>query len=62
MFPSYYARKSQGIAFVYDITSRDSFRRMIDLLKDFDSYTRTKAVKVLIGNKSDLETKREVSI
>eukprot|EP00004_Rigifila_ramosa_P005147 TRINITY_DN1561_c0_g1_i2.p1 TRINITY_DN1561_c0_g1~~TRINITY_DN1561_c0_g1_i2.p1 ORF type:complete len:135 (-),score=30.41 TRINITY_DN1561_c0_g1_i2:43-447(-) len=57
-----YYRTGQGFIFVYSITSRQSF----DQLKDrFQAVSRAKDATsfpvVLVGNKSDLESERQVS-
>lgn len=56
--------RASGVLLVYDITSRSSFEET--QTKDYDQILRTKGVSrfpmVLVGNKSDLEAKREVGV
>ncbi len=52
---SAYYRGAHGIILVYDVTSRESFDNIKDWLKEIDIYsTNEEAVKMLIGNKTDL--------
>ena len=46
---------------VYDITCRDSFIDVAKWMKEVEKYSPKYSVKILIGNKSDQETKREVT-
>jgi len=53
--PSYY-RGGQGAILVYDVTNRDSFARIENWLAELDTYsTNTDIVKMLVGNKCDME-------
>ena len=52
---------SHGIMIVYDITCRDSFTDVDKWTKEIEKYSPKYSVKILIGNKSDQETKREVA-
>ena len=58
---SSYYRGAQGIIVVYDITSQDSFDSIKIWLAEIDRYASENVDKLLVGNKSDLEEKREVS-
>nr|ACO11580.1 Ras-related protein Rab-18 [Caligus rogercresseyi] len=59
--PSYY-RGGQGAILVYDVTSRESFSNVENWLNELDTYTTNHdIVKMLVGNKCDLEDKRVVS-
>ena len=49
---------TNGIVFVYDITSKNSFEGVKNWIKDSEPYGRFQSV--LCGNKLDLENKREV--
>ena len=58
---SYY-HGSHGIVIVYDITDRKSFEKVSDwFLQIQTSEPNEDSCKILIGNKCDLEDKREVS-
>ena len=46
---------------VYDITSLDSFENLNSWLIEIEKNASKNVYKILIGNKSDLEEKREVS-
>ena len=52
-------RNTNGILFVYDITSRRSFQSLKDWIKDSEMHD-SGFEKILVGNKIDLEAKREV--
>ncbi|KAJ8290428.1 hypothetical protein GJAV_G00012740 [Gymnothorax javanicus] len=56
-----YYRRAQGIFLVYDITSERSFQHIMKWASDVDEYAPDKVQKILIGNKSDEEHKRQVS-
>ena len=59
MIKNYY-RGVHGIIIVYDITDEGSFEHIKDWLKDINIYNNN-AIKLIIGNKSDLSEKREVT-
>ena len=52
-------RNTNGILFVYDITCRRSFQSVKDWIKDSEMHD-SGFEKILVGNKIDLEEKREV--
>lgn len=56
-----YFRSSHGFIFVYDITSQNSFRDVNNWIELAFSNNKNTVVNCLIGNKSDLEDKREVT-
>jgi small GTP-binding protein len=56
-----YYRGSAGALLVFDITSRDSFESVARWLQDIRDVARADVVTMLIGNKSDLADKRQVS-
>nr|KAG5688042.1 hypothetical protein BaRGS_003588 [Batillaria attramentaria] len=55
-------RNANGILLVYDVTDMDSFLNVRTWLGEIDRYSGHKAKKVLVGNKSDLESQRQVSL
>jgi len=58
--PSYY-RGAQGVIFVYDVTSRQTFERLQHWLNELETYcTKPDLIKMLVGNKID-KTPREVA-
>ncbi|KAL4131221.1 hypothetical protein QTP88_008562 [Uroleucon formosanum] len=57
---SYYSG-AHGVFFVYDITDLNSLFKLDDWIKDVKNYSDTDIVKILIGNKCDDETNREIS-
>jgi len=56
-----YLRGAVGIFIVYDVTSRKSFENLGSWLKKIDDTAHPNAVRSLIGNKSDMPAKREVT-
>ena len=46
---------------VYDITQRRSFEKAKELVDEFDQRAWPGAFVALVGNKTDLESRREVS-
>lgn len=56
---SYY-KGAHGIILVYDITDRQSFKDIENWLAEVDKYGNENVVKLLVGNKSDLEASRQV--
>eukprot|EP01118_Nematostelium_gracile_P004644 TRINITY_DN154_c0_g1_i2.p1 TRINITY_DN154_c0_g1~~TRINITY_DN154_c0_g1_i2.p1 ORF type:complete len:200 (-),score=63.58 TRINITY_DN154_c0_g1_i2:65-664(-) len=57
---SYY-RGTSGAILAYDITRRDTFDHLTEWLEDCKKYSNPNIVIMLIGNKCDLEEKRQVS-
>lgn len=57
---SYY-RGAAGALLVYDIASRDSFNSLQNWLSDARNLASPNIVIILVGNKKDLESQREVS-
>lgn len=56
-------RKADGIIIVYDITNKESFERIQDWVKSvYDNIDTYKEIQmIIVGNKIDLEERREVS-
>lgn len=58
--PTYF-KGANGVMLVYDITSIDSFNKLPDWLIEIEKNSPKNVFKILIGNKLDLNSKREVS-
>eukprot|EP00923_Selenidium_pygospionis_P043031 GHVN01074159.1.p1 GENE.GHVN01074159.1~~GHVN01074159.1.p1 ORF type:complete len:216 (+),score=15.18 GHVN01074159.1:931-1578(+) len=59
---SAYYRGADGIFLVYDTTDRDSFKCIDDWMREVNLCADDMAIKILLGNKSDLTAKRAVSV
>ncbi|KAG6487731.1 ras-related protein RABA5c-like [Zingiber officinale] len=59
---SAYYRGAFGTLLVYDISRRSSFDSIARWLDELNTHSDTTIVRMLVGNKCDLETLREVSI
>ena len=57
---SSYYRGAHGIIVVYDVTDPESFNNVKQRLHEIDRYACENVNKLLVGNKSDLESKRAV--
>ena len=57
---SYY-RGAHGILLLYDVTDRESFKNLSNWLIEIEKNANKNVLKVLIGNKTDLEEKRIIS-
>ena len=56
-----YTRDSNIILLVYEINNKDSFIHLPDWLNDLSNVNKDDVIFALVGNKIDLEEKREVS-
>ena len=56
-----YYRGANGIMLVYDITNLESFQNLNSWLIQIEKYAPKNALKILIGNKNDLEKDRKVT-
>mmetsp|Transcript_22385 Transcript_22385/g.29022 ORF Transcript_22385/g.29022 Transcript_22385/m.29022 type:complete len:245 (+) Transcript_22385:2-736(+) len=56
-----YFRGGQGILLVYDVTNRKSFNSIRNWMSQIKQYADVDVNKIIVGNKCDLEHKREVS-
>lgn len=57
-----YFRKAVGAILVYDITSEASFEDLQTWLRDLHQLSHPEAFILLVGNKNDLEARREVGV
>ena len=57
---SSYYRGAHGIIVVYDTTDAETFEHVKTWLHEIDRYASENVNKLLVGNKSDLTTKRQV--
>ena len=58
---SSYYRGAHGIIIVYDVTDQESFNNVKQWLFEIDRYAMEGVSKLLVGNKSDLTSKKVVS-
>lgn len=58
---SSYYRGAHGVILVYDITDRQSFKDLENWLLETEKHASEDIVKILVGNKSDLESSRVVT-
>eukprot|EP01066_Platyproteum_vivax_P009744 Platyproteum_vivax@DN4311_c0_g1_i1.p1 len=57
--PNYY-RQAAGIVLIYDLSRADTFQLINTWLRGIDENAGSEVELILIGNKSDLDSKREV--
>lgn len=57
---SSYYRGAHGIIVVYDVTDLDSFHNVKQWLNEIDRYATENVNKLLVGNKCDLVSKKQV--
>ncbi|XP_033127118.1 ras-related protein Rab-30-like [Anneissia japonica] len=56
---SYY-HSADALVMVYDVTSRESYNALPEWMKEVETYASPKIITVLVGNKTDLVSEREV--
>ncbi len=55
---SSYYKGAHGIILVYDITDKQTFKDVENWLQEVDKYANENVIKLLVGNKCDLESNR----
>ncbi|XP_060063031.1 uncharacterized protein LOC132543533 [Ylistrum balloti] len=58
---SSFYRGAHGIMLVYDVTDMQSFRHVRDWIQEVDKYGGGDTTMILVGNKSDMNSKRLVT-
>mmetsp|Transcript_45274 Transcript_45274/g.52046 ORF Transcript_45274/g.52046 Transcript_45274/m.52046 type:complete len:207 (-) Transcript_45274:200-820(-) len=58
---SSYYRGAHGIIVVYDVTQKESFDHVPMWMNEIEKYASENVVKLLVGNKADLEDRKAVS-
>ena len=56
-----YYRGAEGILIVFDLTNKESFRNIENWIKEVTVFTGNDVVIICLGNKTDLNDKREVT-
>ena len=56
-----YTRDANIILLVYDVTSKDSFLHLSDWFKDLTNVKKEEVIFAVVGNKTDLDDRREVN-
>ena len=56
-----YIRNAQACILMYDITSKESFDSVAKWVADIEQKGRDNIVVILVGNKKDMESRREVA-
>lgn len=56
-----YYRGSMGIMLVYDVTNEKSFENIKNWIRNIEENASADVEKMILGNKCDLEAKRQVS-
>lgn len=46
---------------VYDVTDRESFRAVDNWLSEVDKFASESAIRIIVGNKCDVDDKRKVA-
>ena len=56
-----YTRDANIILLVYDVSSKESFVHLSDWLRDLTNIKKDEVIFAVVGNKSDLDDRREVN-
>ena len=56
-----YYRGCHVVLIVYDVTSKKSFENVTTWVECVDKFAKTNVLRILVGNKTDLEDKRVIS-
>ncbi len=59
---SSYFKGAHGILLIYDITARDSFKELENWLGEVERNATPQVLKILIGNKCDLDEQRQITV
>ena len=57
---SLYFRGAHGILLIYDVTNRDSFKNLESWLIEIEKNASENVLKILIGNKNDLQDEKDI--
>jgi len=57
---SSYYKGAHGIIVTYDLTDRDTFAKVSEWMTEVDKHAQENISRILVGNKKDLEDRREV--
>ena len=57
---SSYSKGAHGIILTYDITDKQSFKDIENWLTEVEKFANENVIKLLVGNKSDMESSRQV--
>jgi Ras-related protein Rab-1A len=57
---SAYYKGSHGIIVVFDVCDRKSYEDVVNWLNEADKYSNPDAIRILVGNKSDMPDQRQV--
>ena len=53
---------AQGIIIVYDVTDRETFDNVRTWINEIEKYSQAGVCKILVGNKCDMEDRRQVTV
>ena len=59
---SSYFKGAHGILLIYDISARDSFKELENWLGEVERNATPQVLKILIGNKCDLDEQRQITV
>jgi small GTP-binding protein len=58
---STYYRGAMGVMLVYDVTNKRSFDSVANWMRNIDENAKDDVIKMLLGNKCDMEGSREIA-